>query len=238
MILLALDTCDFRGSLSVLRDEAVLESVAHEGASDYSSWVLSSAEGALRAAGLKMRDVEMYAVAAGPGSFTGVRVGLTTVKAWSEAYGKPIASLSRLEALATQVMEAREYVAAFVDAQRGQVFGGLYRREEAGLQLVDQEMVISPEGFLDWVIERAGDEPVSWISLDPEKVGSLNRWAELAKLGAKIELSTSVLAPLIGKIGLRRAIEGRFTSALELDAKYVRRSDAEIFWKGGAKSGS
>ena len=187
---------------------------------------------------MKMRDVEMYAVAAGPGSFTGVRVGLTTVKAWSEAYGKPISSLSRLEALATQVMDAREYVATFFDAQRGQVFGGLYRREAGGLQLVDQEMVISPEGFLDWVMERAGDKPVSWISLDPEKVGSLNRWAALAKLGGKIELSTRVLAPLIGKIGLRRAIEGRFTSALELDAKYVRRSDAEIFWKGGVKSGS
>jgi tRNA threonylcarbamoyladenosine biosynthesis protein TsaB len=187
---------------------------------------------------LKMRDVELFAVAAGPGSFTGVRVGLTTVKAWSEAYGKPIASLSRLEAIASQVMDAREYVAAFVDAQRGQVFGGLYRREAGGLQLVDQEMVISPEGLLDWVIERAGDEPVSWISLDPGNVGSLNCWAEVAKLGAKIELSTSVLAPLIGKIGLRRAIEGRFTSALELDAKYVRRSDAEIFWKGGVKRGS
>ena len=221
-----------------MRDEAVLESVAHEGASDYSSWVLPSAERALQAAGLKMRDVEIYAVAAGPGSFTGVRVGLTTVKAWSEAYGKPIASLSRLEAIATQASVGREYVAAFVDAQRGQVFAGLYRREATGLQLVDQEMVISPEGFLDWVLERSGDEPVSWISLDPEKIGTLHRWADVARLGAKIELSTSVLAPLIGKIGLRKAIEGRFTNALELDAKYVRRSDAEIFWKGGVKRGS
>lgn len=221
-----------------MRDEVVLETLAHEGASDYSSWVLPSAERALRAAGLKMRDVEMYAVAAGPGSFTGVRVGLTTVKAWSEAYGKPIASLSRLEAIATQASVVKEYVAAFVDAQRGQVFGGLYRRETAGLQLVDQEMVISPEGFVDWVLERVGGEEVSWISLDPEKIGSLHRWAEVARLGAKIELSASVLAPLIGKIGLRKAIEGRFTNALELDAKYVRRSDAEIFWKGGVKRGS
>ena len=221
-----------------MRDEAVLESVAHEVAADYSSWVLPSAERALRAAGLKMRDVEVYAVAAGPGSFTGVRVGLTTVKAWSEAYGKRIASLSRLEAIAAQASVGREYVAAFVDAQRGQVFGGLYRREAAGLQLVDQEMVISPEGFLDWVLERAGGDAVSWISLDPEKIDSLHRWAEVENLRAKIELSTSVLAPLIGKIGLRKAIEGRFTNALELDAKYVRRSDAEIFWKGGVKRGS
>jgi tRNA threonylcarbamoyladenosine biosynthesis protein TsaB len=221
-----------------MRDEAVLKSVAHEGTSDYSSWVLPNTEAAVRTAGLEMRDVELFAVAAGPGSFTGVRVGLTTVKAWSEAYGKPIASLSRLEAIATQAIEPGVYVATFFDAQRGQVFGGLYRRETVGLELVDQEMVISPEGFLDWVMERAGDERVSWISLDPEKVGSLSRWAELAKWGAKIELSTNLLAPLIGKTGLRRAIEGRFTSALELDAKYVRRSDAEIFWKGGVKSGS
>ncbi|HEX9344463.1 MAG TPA: tRNA (adenosine(37)-N6)-threonylcarbamoyltransferase complex dimerization subunit type 1 TsaB, partial [Candidatus Acidoferrum sp.] len=88
MIVLAIDTCDSRGGVAVLRDEAVLKIVAHESQEDYSSWLLPAVRECLLAGRLQMEDVDAYAVAAGPGSFTGVRVGLTTVKAWAEVYGK------------------------------------------------------------------------------------------------------------------------------------------------------
>ncbi len=107
MILLALDTCDSRGSLAVLRDDEVLQAIPHEGTEDYSSWVLPSVEKALKASGLSIRDMDVFAVASGPGSFTGVRMGLTTVKAWSEAFGTKIASVSRLEAIAAQAASWR-----------------------------------------------------------------------------------------------------------------------------------
>lgn len=235
MIILALDTCDARGSLAVLGDTQTLKTVPHEGPEDYSSWVLPSAEHALRASGLGIRDVEMFAVASGPGSFTGVRIGLTTVKAWSEAYGKPIASLSRLEAMASQVLSDGAYVAAFVDAHRDQVYGGLYRRDGSGLKSVETEIVAAPEEFIDWVSQRSPNERVSWISLDPEKVTAKEPWRERADRGERVELSTNVLAPAIGRIGRMRALEGRLTDALGLDAEYVRRPDAEVYWKGKAK---
>ncbi|MGC0774516.1 MAG: tRNA (adenosine(37)-N6)-threonylcarbamoyltransferase complex dimerization subunit type 1 TsaB [Candidatus Acidiferrum sp.] len=238
MILLALDTCDSRGSLAVLRDDEVLKAIAHEGTADYSSWVLPSAHQALEAAGLGIRDVEVFAVASGPGSFTGVRIGLTTVKAWSEAYGRPIAGISRLEAVAWEAAGSPGYVAAFVDAQRDQVFGGLYRRQLERLRLVEQEMVVAPEGFVQWVEEHAGRETVSWISMDPEKLTSLELWAERAKAGETVQRSSKLLAPALGRIGRQRALEGRLTDALGLDAEYVRRSDAELFRKGGEKRGS
>lgn len=224
--------------MSVLRDDEVLQSIAHEGTSDYSSWLLPTAGEALRASGLRMQDIDVFAAAAGPGSFTGVRIGLTTVKAWSEAYGKPIASISRLEAMASQVVGGQEHLAAFVDAQRGQVFGGLYSREGTGLKLLEQEMVIEPEGFLNWVSEQAEGHVVFWISMDPERITVLDRWAEHARAGESLQTSASVLAPTIGRIGRQRALSGRLTDALALDAEYVRRSDAEIFWKGGARRGS
>jgi tRNA threonylcarbamoyladenosine biosynthesis protein TsaB len=237
VILLALDTCDSRGSLAVLQDDEVLKVIAHEGTADYSSWVLPSAEDSLRTSGLELRDVEVFSVAAGPGSFTGVRVGLTTVKAWSEAYGRGIASVSRLEAMAVQTLGRAEYVAAFVDAQRDQVFGGLFRRQRVGLRLVEEELVVSPAGFINWVSQRTGNEPVAWISMDPEKITSLETWARRAKSEESVQTSTNVLAPTIGKIGRQRALEGSLTDALGLDAEYVRRADAEIFWKGGATRG-
>ena len=101
MNLLALDTCDARGSVSVLRDAEVLQTVEHDTADDYSIWLLPAIDRALHASGLVFADVDVYVAASGPGSFTGVRVGLTTVKAWAEVTGKPIVGVSRLEALAT-----------------------------------------------------------------------------------------------------------------------------------------
>ena len=238
MILLALDTCDSRGSLAVLRDEEVLTVIAHEGTADYSSWVLPTAEAALQASGLGLREVDVFAVASGPGSFTGVRIGLTTVKAWSEAFGKKVASASRLEAMAAQSPDDGEYVAAFADAHRDQVFGGLYWREGTGLRLVEQEMVAAPAEFLHWVDAHSANRPVGWISPDPDKVRALEEWQRRAKDGLRIELSSSVLAPMIGKIGLRRAREGRLVDALALDAEYIRRPDAETLWKGVTGRGS
>jgi len=238
VILLALDTCDSRGSLAVLRDEEVLTVIAHEGTADYSSWVLPTAEVALQASGLGLKEVDVFAVASGPGSFTGVRIGLTTVKAWSEAFGKKVASVSRLEAMAVQSPDDIEYVAAFADAHRDQVFGALYRSEGTGLRLVEQEMVAAPAEFLHWVNEHAASRPVSWISPDPDKVTALEEWQKHAKDGQRIELSSSVLAPMIGKIGLQRARDGRLVDALALDAEYIRRPDAETLWKGATGRGS
>jgi tRNA threonylcarbamoyladenosine biosynthesis protein TsaB len=238
VILLALDTCDSRGSLAVLRDDEVLKAIPHEGQSDYSSWVLPTVDEALRATGLGIRDVEVFAAATGPGSFTGVRIGLATVKAWSEAYGRGIAGVSRLKAMARQASGDGAYVAAFADAHRDQVFGALFRREGGTLAPVESEMLAAPAEFLDWVKQRSANGPVSWISMDPEKVTSEDSWRSRAEAGESVEMSTNVLAPAIGRIGRTRALEGRLTDALGLDAEYLRRPDAEVFWKGGRAVGT
>jgi tRNA threonylcarbamoyladenosine biosynthesis protein TsaB len=238
VLLLGLDTCDSRGSLALLRDDEVLQVIAHAGTTDYSSWVLPVVEQVLSAAGLQLQDVDIYAVAAGPGSFTGVRIALTTAKAWSEAYGKGIASVSRLEAMASLSKEAGEYVAAFADAHREQVFGGLFRREGAALIPVETEMVAKPAEFLGWVSQHSGGARVSWISIDPEKLTFQEEWQARARTGEIVEVSTTVLAPAIARLGRTRALEGRLTDALALDAEYVRRPDAEVFWKGKASRGS
>src|SRR5258706_2612273 len=91
-----------------------------------------------------MEDVGAYAVAAGPGSFTGVRVGLTTVKAWAEVYGKRIVAVSRLEALAAEASGGRPKGAAFANAQRGQGIRAGYERRGTRLGPLGEEMVVAP----------------------------------------------------------------------------------------------
>jgi tRNA threonylcarbamoyladenosine biosynthesis protein TsaB len=237
VIVLAIDTCDSRGSVAVLRGEAVLHVARHESAEEYSAWLLPAVAEVLRAAGLGMAEVDGYAVAAGPGSFTGVRVGLTTVKAWSEVYGKRIAAVSRLEALAVQSNGVESYVAAFADARRGQVFGAVYRRAGTGLERLGEETVIPPGKFVEMAAELASGGSISWVSTDPECVLQDTAWSARESRGEKVERVSSVLAPAIGRIGMAQLAVGRHTDAFSLDANYVRRSDAEIFWKGGAAHG-
>jgi tRNA threonylcarbamoyladenosine biosynthesis protein TsaB len=237
VIVLAIDTCDSRGSVALLRGETAVHVVRHELSEEYSSWLLPAVAEALRAADLGMAEVDGYAVAAGPGSFTGVRVGLTTVKAWSEVYGKRIAAVSRLEALASQSKAVEPYVAAFADAQRGQVFGAVYRRAGTEFERLGEEMVIPPGKFVEMAAELASGGSLAWVSTDPECVLQDAAWSARESRGEKVERVSSGLAPAIGRIGMAQLEAGRHTDALSLDANYVRRSDAEIFWKSGAAHG-
>ena len=237
MIVLAIDTCDARGSAAVLRGESVLRVVAHVSDQEYSAWLLPAVREALGSSGLEMEDVDAYAAAAGPGSFTGVRVGLATVKAWAEVYWKRIVAVSRLEALAVETSGGPAWVGAFANAQRGQVFGAVYRRNGTGLVRCGDEMVIAPGKFVETAAEIAKGESISWISTDAECLVSEEAWKTREMRGESVERVSRVRAPMIGRIGLAALVDGRFTDALALDANYVRRPDAEIFWKGSALHG-
>jgi tRNA threonylcarbamoyl adenosine modification protein YeaZ len=246
--LLALDTCDARGSVSVLRDGEVLQTVEHDTTDDYSTWLLPAIDRALQASGLAFDDIDVYVAASGPGSFTGVRVGLTTVKAWAEVTGKPIVGVSRLEALATLAAPAAEFVAAFTNAQRKQVFGALYRRDDERLQRVGEEAVIAPEAFLAWAGENSSAAGITWVSTDAAMLTETEAWAARQKegtahpvndavsarvpqhQGTEIRSASPFLSPAIGKLGYHLATLKQFTDPLRLDANYVRRSDAEVSW--------
>jgi tRNA threonylcarbamoyladenosine biosynthesis protein TsaB len=232
VLILALDTCDPRGGIALLRDESVLQVEPHHTTEDFSSWLLPAVTRVLTSASLTLRDVELYAVAAGPGSFTGVRVGLTTVKAWSEVYGRPIAAVSRLEALATESVGSSPYVAAFIDARRNQIFAALYSRRATALKRIDEEMVIAPDRFLEWCAAQVGSGSVDWVSTDPNCLTQTPQWPAHRTSNETVQEVSVLLAPRIGQIGCRLARQDKLTDALSLDANYVRRSDAELFWKG------
>jgi tRNA threonylcarbamoyladenosine biosynthesis protein TsaB len=232
MLILALDTCDTRGGVALLRDDSLAYAEPHTTAEDYSSWLLPAVSRVLTRAGLTLRDIELYAVAAGPGSFTGVRVGLTTVKAWSEVYGQPIAAVSRLEAVAAESTGSASHVAVFIDAHRNQIFAALYRRQAVTLERIEEEMVIAPDKFLDWCAAKAVLENLDWVSTDPNCLTQTQQWCSRIARNQTVREVSGLLAPRIGQIGYRLARQNCLSDALTLDANYVRRSDAELLWKG------
>ena len=234
MITLAIDTCEARGSVAVLWDGGAVALNKHVDSSDYSVWLLPAVDEVLSESGTKMEQIDLLAVATGPGSFTGLRVGLTTVKAWSEVYGKPVVGVSRLEAIARSEQTAAGFVAACYDAQRGQLFGGLYRSLFGRRTQVCDERVSSPEEFVEFVSAEALGEKVTWISLDPQLINDLDPLKQRLAKGDILRVCAPELAATIGVLAEERAKRGEFSDPLALDANYVRRSDAEIFWKGPA----
>jgi len=238
MFLLSIDTCDSRGSVAVLRDGELTGEKIHGSGEDYSSWLIPACQELLQSLGLSICEMDAYVVASGPGSFTGVRVGLTSVKAWSEVFGKPVLAVSRLEAIASQVFSLTRYIASFFDARRNQLFGALYRRTEAGLQRIQDEAVIAPGDFLEWVSREVGTESVAWASPDLDTVQAEPAWKSRADKGDLIQQVLPPLAPAIGRLGFAQYRARKVTDGLHLDANYVRRSDAELLWKSPAERAS
>lgn len=231
VILLALDTCDARGSLSLVRDGAVEETVLHIGDEPYSSWLFRAAKELAQRRVFDFSQVDTFAVTNGPGSFTGVRVGLTAVKAWAEVFGRPIVAISRLEVLASQSQSDAKYVAGFFDGHRGQVFGGLFARDSSCLRKHGDEMVGPFGEFRAWVESQTQASVVVWISPDRQLFAG-----EMSE-GVGVEAGEMPLAPWLGRLAFERLRRGETVDALHLDANYVRRSDAEVLWKGPGHAG-
>lgn len=234
MLILAIDTSTRMGSAAILRDSMVLAEVSGIEETPYSSRIFRDVALLQDRAGCTLDLIDVFAVAAGPGSFTGLRVGLTAVKAWAEIYGKPIAAVSGLEAIAVEALadgaSGAQYVAPFLDARRGQLFGAIYRRvvdAPSNLVLASDESILSLDEFLDLLRGRSAE--LAFLASSTPDVLPKARIAEVLP-GARVVTVSAALAPVIGRLGLERAIRGELVDAMHLDANYVRRSDAELKW--------
>jgi tRNA threonylcarbamoyladenosine biosynthesis protein TsaB len=229
VLILALDTSSPSGSLTVLRDEKVIGVVSTQAEETYSSRMFRHLEFLLQELSLKLEQFDLFAVAAGPGSFTGLRVGLAAAKGWSEVYKKPVVGISVLETIAAQSYSNATVLVAASDARRGEIYYGVYRRGKNSLALEGEECVARPEEFLQAMGARPGSAEFTIVTPSPEVLeGALSR-IEMEHLPLPfLERVSNVLAPVIGQIGYRRAQGGTVSNALTLDANYIRRTDAEV----------
>ena len=230
MLILAVDTSTLAGSLAILRETRVIGEVSTWVEETYSSRMFRYLEFLLGELKLELPQIELFAVAAGPGSFTGLRVGLTAVKGWAEVYGRPIAPVSGLEAVAAQAHATEPLLVPVLDARRGQVYAGVYEHRGEELLRRADEVVMAPGEFLESLRGQVGGERVAFLSPTPEVLQA--PLDDSSFCGAVIEQVSTVLAPVIGQLGFLRARRGELVDALTLDANYIRRSDAELLWKG------
>jgi tRNA threonylcarbamoyladenosine biosynthesis protein TsaB len=238
VLILALDTSSPGGSLAALNDQRVIGSVSSWTDEPYSSRMFRHLDFLLREISLRLDQFDLFAVTAGPGSFTGLRVGLSAVKGWAEVYSRPIAAISVLEAVAAQSHASASLFVPVLDARRGQVYFGFYRKRGGpglSLEAEGDACVMAPEEFLNTIETRVGkNEECAIVTPTPEALLDSGRLATVRESSRTMvpEQISGVLAPVVGRLGYFRAQRAELVGALDLDANYVRRTDAELHWKG------
>jgi tRNA threonylcarbamoyladenosine biosynthesis protein TsaB len=222
MLLLAVDTSGKHGSIALAQCESqscsVIEVVPLDGGA-FSAQLVPQVAALLARHGFSKHDIAGFAVVAGPGSFTGLRIGLAAVKAFAEALAKPIAAVSLLEAIAASG-RARGGVMAVLDAGRGEVFAGEYVVNDSGVHLSRERLLTRAE--------------LSTSAAGSAVVTADRSLAESARSAAlrveEIELPRS---DAIARLGWQKILTKETVSPADLDANYIRRS-SEIFSKSNS----
>lgn len=217
MIVLAIDTANEFGSLALSYGNETLEEVLLHEPDGYSSVLFEQIANLMSRNSLRLDEVDVYAAASGPGSFTGVRIGLSAAKALAEANGKPCFGVSNLAAMAQYGTAGTR--AAFADARRGEVYGGVF-----GLARTSE--VVAP--FPRW-LDGLPDHVEEFLAFDFDPFDAPLRSSRFAAV-ARTRVPRA-LAARVAEIALERFRAGEDGDPAPLDANYVRRSDAELLWK-------
>ena len=212
--LLALDTTREFGSIALSEGECVLEEVPLHSTEGFAHIVFGEIQSLLERHHLTLASLDGFAAASGPGSFTGVRVGLTAAKGLAEATGRPVVAVSNLEALAW--FGTRPLRATLLDARRGEIYGAVF---DASLKPVREEVVTPLTGWLASLPE--GDIEII--------TGGFSLPGDATQI--PVVDASRTLAGAIARIAERRFLKGLARDPAEIDANYVRRSDAELLWK-------
>lgn len=220
MTILGLDATGEFGSIALLGNSGVLAEAHLHSPDGFAHILFDELASLLERAGCKLDEIDCFAAAAGPGSFTGVRVGLTAIKGLAEATGKPVAAISNLRALAASGTEDRR--AVLLDARRGEVYAAVYNSK---LQIVEPEMVAKLPLWLE-TLSAPSYEFITLAGAPFKGALSGTRFAPMTWTEA-----SRFLAPAVARCAAEDALNGKLVSALVADANYVRSSDAELFWR-------
>lgn len=222
MPILALESATAAPAVALVEGEAVLALVPVEAGTPGSEGLLPAVDAALREGGAELGDLGGFAVAIGPGSFTGLRVGLATLKGLAFADPRPVAPVSTLSALARLAGEPRpEPVAAVLDARRGEVYAAVWDAGEAAEPLLAEGLYRAEE------LAARAPERCLWVGDAVEGLPAA------ASAGTRATLA-GPCAGHVGVLGGRILAAGGGVTAADLVPRYLRRAEAEARRTGQA----
>ncbi|NVL91033.1 MAG: tRNA (adenosine(37)-N6)-threonylcarbamoyltransferase complex dimerization subunit type 1 TsaB [Desulfobacterales bacterium] len=224
MKILGVDTSSRTGSVAVCENDTVLAEVAVTGAHTHAKRLMPAVDATLEMAGLSIADCDGFAVTTGPGSFTGLRIGISTVKGFGVATKKPVAGVSTLEALAYQFPLFPHLICPVLDARKGQIYTALYEcADYMKWKRVIKDCAAEPGEWFKQIQRSClfvGDGAVAYEGLIRETLGDLAHFAP--------SYLNTVRASVAAYIGMRQILDGRIIDVAGLVPRYIRKSDAEI----------
>ncbi len=233
MLVLALDTTTRAGSMALMRDGRLLEERTGDPARTHGARLPGEILDMLGRHGLTLHDVDLYGVAAGPGSFTGLRIGIAAVQGLAFAAGRPVVGVSALEALARRTLRdgtGEALLGTWMDAQREEVFSALWAvtpgaSADAGLGAVEEAAVGSPGAALERWRARPDQRPLVLVG-----DGALRYRDLVASVAPEVRVVPQVplLAGTIALMAAAQAAAGAATGPSAIQPIYVRRPDAEL----------
>ncbi|HET6862339.1 MAG TPA: tRNA (adenosine(37)-N6)-threonylcarbamoyltransferase complex dimerization subunit type 1 TsaB [Pyrinomonadaceae bacterium] len=228
-LILSIETATTTGSIAVASGSLILSSKKGDGLSSHSNTLLSDIDDMLRHLDRRFEEIDFFAAAIGPGSFTGLRIGIATIKALAMTANRPCAGIPTLEAVARSAGE-NLCVAATLLAGRGEVFAQLFSVSAEGrVTEIDQPAHLPPREVLKkyqylenlcWAGEGAEAHKAEILAFDDEVLKAGKKW--------RIASDLTNLAENVSALALQRSVTNELTSAENLHAIYVRPSDAEL----------
>jgi len=223
MKVLGVDTSTMTAGIGIVEEDEVLVEVKFSVKITYSEILLSCIDQALKNVSLKIDDMDGFAISIGPGSFTSLRIGLSTLKGLSFATGKPLVSVLSLDALAYLSLYCQYPVVTMLDAKKNQVYAAIYETKDGELKRQSDYLVIGVEDL------------VKRISHKTLFVGSgaklyQKRLIELLKDKAYFSQAERSLpsGATVAFLGSKKLILGQFEDIVNLEPLYLRKSEAEL----------
>lgn len=224
MLTLAIDTSTKSASIALLRDSDILSESFFNLDVNHSLVLLPALEHLLRLSNIQSGEIDLFACTLGPGSFTGLRVGASTIKGLALATGKPIAGVSTLEALAFNIVSPEISICPMLDAKKDQVYTALYRTgRNYSLERIESERVTDVRRFLQCIDEDVifiGDGAAKYAVLISEMLPGKSYFASVCH--------QHVRAAVVGLLGEKKYSEGDVLDSLTFAPAYLRASEAEM----------
>ena len=223
MRILAVDTTTLSGSAALLEDARLMGEVTCESPATHSARLLRAIDHLLRAADLAIEDIGGFAVAAGPGSFTGIRIGLSTVKSLAFASGKPVAAVSTLGALALKLVHPQvRLICPILDAKKGEIYSALFESFRGRqVEIIPQRAYAPDDLFARLPSHRVIHFIGSGLSVFRDRL------MPYIKDRGRFPSRTAFIAHEVGVLGFEELKQGRGVPAGRLEPIYFRRSQAE-----------
>jgi len=223
MWILAVDTTTPCGSVALLEDSRLCGEVNLESPSTHSERLLPSVDFVLKSKRLTISDLDAFAIAAGPGSFTGIRIGLSLIKSFAFSSGKHIAPVSALEALALKLSHPHSrLLCPMLDARKGEVYAALFESKKDRLVEVVPQGVYGPDQFLALL---PAHRIIAFIGSGAELYR--DKIFEYLRDKSRFSHRACFIAYEVGLLGFQILKEGRGVSSQDLRPLYFRKSQAE-----------